>query len=92
MVSPARRRAYVAHVVRELGVSERQACKVLGQHCSTQRKAPRAAEDEAAPTADIAEVAKRYGRYGYRRIAALLQDAGWSVNRSGWSGSGAARG
>jgi transposase InsO family protein len=81
VVSPARRRACVEHVVRELGVSERKACAVLGQHRSTQRKAPRAAEDEAALTADVVEVAKRYGRYGYRRITALLRDAGWAVHR-----------
>jgi transposase InsO family protein len=62
-------------------VSERKACAVLGQHRSTQRKAPRGADDEAALTADIVELAKRYGRYGYRRIAALLRNAGWSVNR-----------
>ncbi len=79
-MSPARRRAFVEHVVRELGVSKRKACAVLGQHRSTQRKAPRAA-DEAALTADIVELAKRYGRYGYREITALLRDAGWAVNR-----------
>jgi transposase InsO family protein len=51
---------------------------------STDRRSgrrPRAAEDEAALTADIIELAKCYGRYGYRRITALLRDAGWSVNR-----------
>ena len=26
------------------------------------------------------ELARQYGRYGYRRIAALLRDAGWHVN------------
>ncbi len=54
---------------------------MLGQHRSTQRKAPRGSDDEAPLTADIIELAKRYGRYGYRRITALLRDAGWSVNR-----------
>ncbi len=81
MVSPARRRACVEHVVRQVGVSERRACVVLGQHRSTQRMAPRGADDEAALTAEIIALAKRYGRYGYRRIAALLRDAGWTVNR-----------
>nr|WP_245216996.1 IS3 family transposase [Neoroseomonas nitratireducens] len=81
MVSPARRRACVEHVVREIGISERKACAVLGQHRSTQRKAPRGADDEARLTADMIELAKRYGRYGYRRITALLRDAGWAVNR-----------
>lgn len=28
----------------------------------------------------MVELARQYGRYGYRRIAALLRDAGWSVN------------
>jgi putative transposase len=68
-------------VVAKLGVSERTACRVLGQHRSTQRKVAQTADDEAALTADIVELARRYGRYGYRRIAALLRQAGWRVNR-----------
>ncbi len=80
-MSPARRRACVEHVERELGVSERKACGVLRQQGSTQRKAPRAPDDEARLTADIIELARRYGRYGYRRITALLRQAGWAVNR-----------
>ena len=64
----------------ELGVSERRACQVLGQHRSTQRKPPSGADDEAALTADVIELARQYGRYGYRRITALLRDAGWAVN------------
>ena len=63
-----------------LGVSERRACQVLGQHRSTQRKAPEGRDDEAALTADIIELATRYGHYGYRRVTALLRDAGWLVN------------
>jgi transposase InsO family protein len=62
-------------------VSERRACAALGQHRSTQRKVPRIPDDEARLTADILELAKRFGRYGYRRITALLRDAGWAVNR-----------
>jgi hypothetical protein len=54
---------------------------VLGQHSSTQRKAPRGSDDEAALTADLVELTKRYGRYGCRRITALLRGAGWAVNR-----------
>lgn len=54
---------------------------MLGQPRSTQRRAPRSAEDEARLTADIIELATTYGRYGYRRITALLRDAGWIVNR-----------
>ena len=36
--------------------------------------------DEAALTADITALAEQYGRYGYRRITALLRSAGWIVN------------
>jgi putative transposase len=64
----------------KFGVSERLACRVLGQHRSTQRKASRGRADEAALTADIIALATRYGRYGYRRITAMLRDAGWAVN------------
>ncbi len=81
MVSPGRRRACVEHVARHLGVSERRACAALGQHRSTQRKAPRIPDDEARLTAEIVELARRFGRYGYRRVAALLRQAGWAVNR-----------
>ena len=64
----------------ELRISERRACAALGQHRSTQRKPARGRDDEAALTADIIELAKTYGRYGYRRITALLRRAGWAVN------------
>jgi transposase InsO family protein len=64
----------------ELGVSERRACAVLRQPRSTQRKPARGRDDEAALTADIITLGKAYGRYGYRRITALLHRAGWAVN------------
>jgi putative transposase len=71
----------VDHVKAELGVSERRACRVLRQHRSTQRKAPTTPDDEAALKADIIALARQYGRYGYRRITALLREAGWAVNK-----------
>jgi transposase InsO family protein len=37
-------------------------------------------DDEAALTADIVALASEYGRYGYRRVAALLRADGWTVN------------
>jgi len=53
---------------------------VLDQHRSTQRKVPGAADDEAALTAAIIDWARQYGRYGYRRVTALLRAEGWQVN------------
>ena len=41
---------------------------------------PQGRDDEERLTADIIELARQYGRYGYRKIAALLRDAGWVVN------------
>jgi putative transposase len=58
----------------------RRACAALGQHRSTQRKIPRGREDEERLTADIIELARQYGRYGYRKIAELLRQAGWIIN------------
>jgi putative transposase len=79
-LSPARRRACIEHVRRQLAVSERRVCVALGQHRSTQRKTPRGRDNEDLLTADIIALARQYGRYGYRRITALLRDAGWIVN------------
>lgn len=61
-------------------VSERRICRVLGQHRSTQRYQPRSREDEDRLVADMIELAREYGGYGYRRVAALLRDAGWFVS------------
>ena len=53
---------------------------MLGQHRSSQRHIARGRGDEDRLVADMIELARCYGRYGYRRIAALLRDAGWQVN------------
>ncbi|MEE8303407.1 MAG: IS3 family transposase [Candidatus Tectomicrobia bacterium] len=80
LLSPSRRRRCIDLVRDMLGVSERRACRVLGQHRSTQRHLPRGREDEERLVADMIELARQYGRYGYRRVAALLREAGWSVS------------
>jgi transposase InsO family protein len=45
-----------------------------------QRYEPREADDEALLRERIITLAKEYGRYGYRRITALLHSEGWQVN------------
>jgi putative transposase len=67
-------------MVNKLGVSERRACRVLGQVRSTQRHSPRSFAEDEPLTARIIELAINYGRYGYRRILALLKGEGWRVN------------
>ena len=62
---------------RRFSVSERRACRVLKQHRSTHRYVPKSRDDEDRLVQDMTERARQYGRYGYRRIAAMLRDAGW---------------
>ena len=61
-------------------VSERRACQVLGQARSTQRRERHIPDDEARLVAEMVELATHYGRYGYRRITAMLRWEGWKVN------------
>ncbi len=58
------------------GLSERHACRLVSQHRGTQRYVPTLQADEDALTQAIVALASEYGRYGYRRITALLQAAG----------------
>jgi putative transposase len=67
-------------VCKKLSISERRACKVLGQARSTQRHNVQASDDEKRLVARIIELAEQYGRYGYRMITGLLQLEGWRVN------------
>lgn len=69
------------HARRKYGVSERQACRILQQWRGTQRYVPLVRNDEEALTVEIIALASKYGRYGYRRITALLQARGWQVGK-----------
>jgi putative transposase len=64
-----------------LGVSERWACRVVGQHRSTQRYEPMLAEDDAALLAELGKFSKERPRWGYRRAHRRLVEEGWRVNR-----------
>jgi len=70
LISPARRRAAGGRVIAVLGVSERQACWVLGQPRSAPRYAASRRADADALTAAIVARASTYGRYGYHRATA----------------------
>jgi len=67
-------------VVETLHVSERRACAAVGQVRSTQWRRPARSDEEKALTEAIIALATEYGRYGYRRITALLRAQGWRVN------------
>ena len=68
------------HLRGKFGISERWVCRVVGQPRSTQRYAGPVRGDEELLRAEIVRLASRYGRYGYRRITALLRNDGWGVN------------
>ena len=53
---------------------------VLGQVRRTQRYAATVSDDETVLVANVVSLATEYGRYGYRRITALLRADGWRVN------------
>ena len=77
MVTAAQRRQAVGHLQKALGVSERRACRVLGQPRATQRQKPRAKEAEGRLVTRRLELVQQYPRYGYRRVWALLRREGW---------------
>jgi transposase InsO family protein len=52
----------------------------LGQPRSTQRHILKIPDDEERLVEHIVTLASQYGRYGYRRITALLRNEGWEVN------------
>jgi len=61
-------------------VSERRACRVVGQCRATQQCVPVRTDEEDALRQRLVELARAYGRYGYRRITALLHQEGSRVN------------
>src|SRR5690606_2233036 len=83
-LSPARRRDAVAHVQQNLpGVSERRACRVMDQPRSTLRYRRKAVarDDEPAIVKRMHELVRRWPRFGYRRVWALLRRDGFKINR-----------
>ncbi len=78
-MSPSKRRTAIIRVKEKLGVSERRACKALEQCRLTQRYVSHSREEEKL-IARIIELATQYGRYGYRRITAMLRQESWQVN------------
>jgi putative transposase len=71
----------VKHAQEAYGLSERHACRLLGQGRGTQRYEGVARSDGGALRKAVIALATKYGRYGYRRITALLRSAGWRVGK-----------
>ena len=81
MVSPPQRRRAVQLLQERLGVSQRRACAIVGQHRSTQRYEPAEPDPDRSLRAELRGFAESHPRWGYRRAHAVLQRQGWAVNR-----------
>jgi len=64
----------------EFTVSQRRACKAIGQPRQTQRYQRKVRDDEPALVKQILELVRQYPRYGYRMICGMLRELGWTVN------------
>ena len=62
-------------------LSERTARRIVGQPGGTHRYVPTAKPDEDELTRNIVYVASEYGRYGYRRVTALLNYNGITIGK-----------
>jgi putative transposase len=80
MTAP-RRRLIVTELCDHFDVSQRRASRALGLARSSIRYAPVLREEQAALARRIEELAGAHPRYGYRRIWALLDREGWTVNK-----------
>ena len=70
----------VEQAVAAYGLSQRRACQIIGQNRSSQRYRCVELPDENEITGEIVQLARGYGRYGYRRITAMLQLKGYAIN------------
>jgi transposase InsO family protein len=81
MVSPRNRRRAVDHL-RTKHYSQRRACRLVDQPRSTQRYCPKAPTQKARRLRKrILQLARKFPRYGHRRLTAELRRGGASVNR-----------
>ena len=70
----------VAKLITRHRVSERRACRVVGQPRATQRYCPKLRDRDTALRRRLVELAGEHPRYGYRRMTVLLRGEGWAVN------------
>ena len=80
-MTTGRRRSVVRVLCERFGVSERRACRVVGQHRSTERLTPPVADDEERRLRwFLVSFSKDRPRWGWRRAAKAARRAGWVVN------------
>ena len=81
-MSPSRKRAAACELQSQFQVSERRACRAIDQPRSSQRYQSQPRSDEPTLVKRILELVRRWPRFGYRRIAALLRREGLATSES----------
>lgn len=81
MVSPTARRRVVTYLCEERSYSERRACVLVQQPRATNRYVPREDTKEQRLVKRLHRLARRFPRYGYRRLTDKLREEGWKVNK-----------
>jgi putative transposase len=80
-MTSARRRQIATEIGVDFKVSRRRASRALGMARSNLRHSPAVSDERAALARRIEDLAGLHPRYGYRRIWALLDREGWSINK-----------
>jgi putative transposase len=71
----------VEQVQRQMQASQRRVCRTLGQPRATQRARSIRPDRDQPLVRKLHQLSRRYPRYGYRMIAALIRREGRPVNR-----------
>jgi putative transposase len=74
----ARLKRIVADKELEIGISQRRACRIVGQHRSTQRRQPTDGDQDRDLRDRLRRFANKHPRWGYRRAHAVLRREGWA--------------
>jgi putative transposase len=80
VVTPEQQRAAAQYLATTYVISQRRAARLLGRSRSTLRYRRRGRQGDPPLVRAIRRLARRHPRYGYRRIHALLERQGWTVN------------
>ncbi len=81
LISAERKRQVISRSVEKHKISERKACDLFDQHRTTQRYKKKKSETDDVIRARVIALASEFGRYGYRRITALVNREGYKVNK-----------
>jgi putative transposase len=80
-MTSARRRLIVNELRESFGVPQRRAARALDLSRSGLRYTPVISDEETALARRIEQLAGHHPRFGYRRVWAVLNREGWSVNK-----------